>query len=68
MIRIVCLFAVLSLSACAHVAPFQRSALMTPQMEVVASPLESGLDAHIFQTRESMLGATVSGGASCGCN
>ncbi len=68
MTRLATLSAVLFLSSCAHVASYQRSELMTPQMEVTAGPLETSLDAHLFQTRESMLGATVSGGASCGCN
>lgn len=61
------IFALL-MSGCAHVAPYERAALMTPQMQVSDGVLVDGMDAHLFQTRESMLGATVSGGASCGCN
>lgn len=57
----------LCLSACAHLAAYERGALMTPVMVGSATSLETGMEAHVWAVRESMVGGS-GGGASCGCN
>ena len=49
-------------------APHERTLLLTTVMSDSVDPLESLIDAHVVSTREVMLGATRTGGASCGCN
>jgi hypothetical protein len=69
MMRLALALLVCALSAgCAHVAPYERSTLMSRLMMENPSALESINDAHIVSTREQMRGASGAGGASCGCN
>ena len=62
-----CLF-VLVLGGCATLQPYERAALMTTVMQDPGDPTAAGARAHVFDTRESMAGATTTGGAPCGCN
>jgi len=57
----------LFLSSCTHVPAHQRGRLLSASMSA-SNGLEAGMDAHLHQTRESMIGGTATGGISCGCN
>jgi len=55
-------------SGCATVRPYERSVLQSAVMAFPADALQTKNDGHVVGTRESMVGATGSGGSSCGCN
>jgi hypothetical protein len=60
--------ALISVSACVHVAPHEREYLSRPSMDPKTEAGEAAFQAHLRESRE---GATASSGASgggCGCN
>ncbi len=61
---------VLSLSACSSlgVKPWQRDLLAKPSMQLTASPVDAGLDDHIYFSKEASSGGKGFGGGGCGCN
>ncbi len=70
-------FATLSLFFCALVTagcatmgvePWERDLLARPDMELVADPIEMGLDEHIYFSKEASSGGQGFGGGGCGCN
>lgn len=50
------------------VKPWQRQALAEPDMQLDADPIESGLDDHIYFSKEASSGGRAFGGGGCGCN
>ena len=55
-------------SACTPLSPWQRATLQT---RVMADPFDPGVasfEAHVWETREALTGASGAGGAPCGCN
>lgn len=50
------------------VKPWERDILAQKKMQLVASPLESYLDEHIYYSKESSSGGSGIGGGGCGCN
>ena len=74
MTRIICLVAVLSahflLAGCTGlgVEPWDRDLLARPDMEMINDPLEAGLDAHIYFSKEASSGGEGFAGGGCGCN
>ncbi len=62
------LLSLVFMAGCINLPAHQRGRLMSASMSASDSALESGLDAHVHQTRESMIGGTTAGGVSCGCN
>ncbi len=66
--RAVFVILIWSLTSCVHVPAHERGRLLSPVMAASDGELEAGIDAHVHQTRESMIGGTTAGGVSCGCN
>jgi hypothetical protein len=62
--------ALVALSGCANmgVEPWERDLLARPDMELVADPVETGLDEHIYFSKEASSGGQGFGGGGCGCN
>jgi hypothetical protein len=61
---------VLQLSACANlgVEPWERDLLAKKEMQLIADPVEAGLDDHIYFSKEASSGGAGFGGGGCGCN
>jgi hypothetical protein len=55
-----------SVAGCTTVPAHQRSRLMLPCMQPKPG-LDLAFDEHVAQLRESAIGASAGGGASCGC-
>ena len=55
-------------SGCAALKPWERGLLVDPAMAAPTEPLEAAHSEHVLRTRESMIGASGTGGVSCGCN
>jgi hypothetical protein len=64
------LLAAMILSGCAHmgVEPWERDLLAGTEMQVTPDPVETGLDEHIYFSREASSGGQGFGGGGCGCN
>lgn len=60
----------LLLSACSQwgVEPWERDVLAKQEMQLIADPIESGLDDHIYFSKEASSGGSGFGGGGCGCN
>lgn len=48
--------------------PWQRGVLSRPDMQVEADPVQTGLDEHIYFSKEASSGGRGFGGGGCGCN
>ena len=65
------LAAAVVLSACAgceNVKPWQRGTLADVSMRADRDPIGTGMDEHIFFSREGASGGRGVGGGGCGCN
>ena len=58
------------LSGCSNlgVQPWERELLAKPSMQLSGAPLESGIDDHIYFSKEAATGGRSTGGGGCGCN
>ena len=61
-------YALLLLSGCANVKPYQRGTLADYTMRPDRDPLDDSLHEHIYFTREAAAGGRGVGGGGCGCN
>lgn len=61
---------VLVQSACSvtEVNPWDRDLLAKQSMQLVADPIQKGLDEHIYFSKEASSGGEGVGGGGCGCN
>jgi len=61
---------VVVVSGCANmgVEPWERDLLARPDMELVSDPVDTGLDEHIYFSKEASSGGQGFGGGGCGCN
>lgn len=50
------------------VKPWQRGELAREEMQLDSDPLISGLDDHIYFSKEASSGGRAFGGGGCGCN
>ena len=50
------------------VEPWERDVLAREDMQLVADPVEAGLDDHIYFSKEASSGGRGFGGGGCGCN
>ena len=50
------------------VEPWERDILAREDMQLVADPVEAGLDDHIYFSKEASLPGGSGGGGGCGCN
>jgi hypothetical protein len=57
-------------AGCANVGvkPWQRGVLARDDMQIVADPLDSAIDEHIYFSKEASSGGQGFGGGGCGCN
>ncbi len=60
--------AMLALSACAPVQPWERGRLAQPQMALDGDFLLSAMDGHIYSSKEAASGGAGAAGGGCGCN
>ena len=60
--------ALLVLTACAEVQPWERGRLAKPHMALDSDPLLSGIDAHTYNSKEAASGGIGPAGGGCGCN
>lgn len=61
------LAAILGMTACANVAPWERGNLAKPHMALNPSPLQNSLRSHQYGSREASSGGGAAGGGGCGC-
>jgi hypothetical protein len=59
-----------SVGACADlgVKPWERDLLAKPEMQLISSPIEAGLEDHIYFSKEASSGGRGFGGGGCGGN
>lgn len=62
------LLALLTLPACATVAPQQRAILADPTMQFDAEAKHDAALHHAMENREGSMGGTGVAGGGCGCN
>lgn len=64
------LMTALAISGCSHlgVKPWDRDLLAKPEMALNPSPVEAGLDDHIYFSKEATSGGRGYAGGGCGCN
>jgi len=60
--------AMICLTGCQNVKPWQRGTLADYTMRGDRDPLGAALHEHIFFSREMALGGRAVGGGGCGCN
>lgn len=60
--------ALVACAGCGTVKPWERGLLAERKMQLVPSPLQSGLDEHIYFSKEAAFGGQGVGGGGCGCN
>ena len=67
--RWVVLLGLLALSAgCQNVKPWQRGSLADITMRPDRDPIGTGMDQHVWFSREAASGGQGVGGGGCGCN
>lgn len=65
---ILLLLALIELSACADVQPWERGRLAKSHMTLDSDPLLSAIDAHTYSSKEAASGGIGPAGGGCGCN
>ncbi|MCS5574443.1 MAG: DUF4266 domain-containing protein [Pseudomonadales bacterium] len=68
MTRSLTIFAILAMTACTNVQPWERGALARPDMQFSPDPLDATLLDQIYDSKEASSGGNQSAGAGCGCN
>ena len=68
--NIVLIISCLLMSACSQlgVQPWERNLLAKKEMQIISSPVDAGLDDHIYFSKEASSGGASFGGGGCGCN
>ncbi|WP_420591179.1 DUF4266 domain-containing protein [Bacterioplanoides sp.] len=64
----VLVLAVVAVSGCAQVKPWERGNLSKDVMAWQSDPLKGSLDNHIFFSKEGSSGGGQAAGGGCGCN
>lgn len=67
---VVLILAAAALAGCSSlgVKPWERDLLAKPAMQLDANPVDTGLDEHIYFSKEASSGGRGFGGGGCGCN
>jgi hypothetical protein len=60
--------ALVALTGCSSVQPWERDMLARPEMSLDANPLDAAIDDHIYFSKEASSGGRGFGGGGCGCN
>ena len=66
--NVLLLLALIELSACAPVQPWERGRLAKPHMALDADLLLSAIDAHTYRSKDAASGGIGPAGGGCGCN
>ena len=62
-------FSLVALSACTHVAPYQREQLASPIMDTQdREEMRLQIYTHVYEAREGGMPAADRAGGGCGCN
>ena len=64
----VLVLAIVAVSGCAQVKPWERGNLSKDVMAWQSDPLKGSLDNHIFFSKEGSSGGGQTAGGGCGCN
>lgn len=64
----VLMLAIVAVSGCAQVKPWERGNLSKDVMAWQSDPLKGSLDNHIFFSKEGSSGGGQAAGGGCGCN
>lgn len=64
--RFLLLLSLVSSTACAHVAPYERGKLAHPTM--TTGDIAPASEAHVREVQEGAVGGNGSAGGGCGCN
>ena len=64
----VLVLAIVAVSGCAQVKPWERGNLSKDVMAWQSDPLKGSLDNHIFFSKEGSSGGGQAAGGGCGCN
>jgi len=67
-IRSVVVLAILILTSCESVQPWERGTLARPEMQLSADQLGGALYEQVYYSKEASSGGTGAAGAGCGCN
>ena len=65
---ILLVMAMLVLTGCQAVAPWERGILAKPEMQLDADPLDGSLLQQVYESKEASSGGVGAAGAGCGCN
>jgi len=61
------MIALLILSGCTHVAPYEKEELATQKMLAAPMTTRAAFDSHVFPIREGSFGAESGFSGGCGC-
>ena len=64
----VLVLAIVAVSGCAQVKPWERGNLSKDVMAWQSDPLKGSLDNHIFFSKDGSSGGGQTAGGGCGCN
>jgi hypothetical protein len=67
-IELLALLAILLLTSCESVQPWERGTLARPEMQLSADQLGDALYDQVYYSKEASSGGTSAAGAGCGCN
>ena len=62
------ILAVVALSGCAQVKPWERDVLAKKEMALDPDGLHAAIQQHIYFSKEAASGGYGTGGGGCGCN
>lgn len=65
--RLLLVFCLPWLVACAQVQPWERGNLAKPQMAIDPQPMQSTLSSHVHNSREGTVSGGAGEGGGCGC-
>jgi len=66
--RTITLIAILVVTACTNVQPWERGNLARPDMQFAPDALDAALQDQVYDSKEASSGGNKSAGAGCGCN
>jgi hypothetical protein len=65
---LLCFALFLAIGGCARIQPWERDLLADPRMMPDRESVDTGLDDHLYFSKEASSGGRGFGGGGCGCN